>query len=164
MNMKIFWQKLGSSFALDREPTARGDVKGGREEGTGNGFASLDQRLRASRPAGLANANLHSGIMRAVRAQVGGRPKSAPFDWMGWAAATACLLLLGLGVWKANRPATVDQAAAELREPTFSVALDQGMRFTQQAPEVALAPLVGELELLNRDARAALDHVVATLP
>jgi len=46
----------------------------------------------------------------------------------------------------------------------LAVAMEQGRELTQMAPDVALAPLMGEMELLNRDVQTAVNLVVATMP
>ena len=49
-------------------------------------------------------------------------------------------------------------------QPLIALTLDQGRELTQNVPDVAFAPLVGEMKLLNRDVQSAVSLVVATMP
>ena len=160
--MKTFLTKLKSSLRLDRA-RSQSPVERLRVD---DSFALLDRRLRELQPADPITQDLHSSIMQAVRVvdRVQHRP-AHPWVWR-WAMASVAVLVMGIGAWWSRpRPAgTVEQALQIDVQPMIVGALGQGREFTEKAPDVALSPLVGEMELLNRDVQSAVSLVVATVP
>jgi hypothetical protein len=156
--MKTWLTKLRSSFALDRE--GRGVA------GSPPHFQRLDERLRAARPAEVPAPQLHGAILRAVRAAGRERPP-VPIPIWRWAAAGGVALVILGAAWMvvnrtSNRPVSVASQTAVV--PMLATALDQGRALAGKAPEAALAPLSGEMELLHRDLAAAFNAVVASMP
>lgn len=161
-DMKTFLTKLKSSLRLDRARSQSPVERVHMDEH----FSSLDRRLREGQPADPMTPDLHASIMQAVRgADREQRRPAQPRVWR-WATASVAVLVVGLAVWwSASRPAgTVEQALQIDVQPMIIGALGQGREFTEKAPDVALSPLVGEMELLNRDVQSAVSLVVATVP
>ena len=157
----MFLTKLKSSLRLDH---AGNEVL--TQPAPENSFASLERRLRESQPPEARDPDLHFAIMRAVRSTDTER-RDLTRPWLGrWAMATGAALCLVLCIWWfMPRPSnTLGGSTQNEAQPLMAAALDQSLELTQQAPDVALAPLVVELELLNRDVRSAVDLVVATMP
>lgn len=158
--MKTWLKQLRSSLALDRDAGA-GDSSGGS-------FGQLEARLRATQASAPVTSELHTSIMRAVRLEERGSGSGVPGFSIGrWAVAGAGALAVVAAVWLvAHSPARPGaEFAAEFQTPpVIAAAFDQGRELAVKAPEVAMAPLSDELELLHRDLTSAFNVVVASMP
>ena len=156
-----FLSKLKSSLALDCDRRPAPIRRNAKDK-----FTLLDDRLRETRPVAKIDSDLHFSIMRAVHSVDNERMEQVtPRIWR-WAVATGATVCLALGVWwlgfrSTNTFEHVNQVDVE---PMIALALNQGRELSQKAPDAAFAPLVGEMELLNRDVRSAMNLVVATMP
>lgn len=164
--MKTFFEKLKASFALDRggNATPPGETKEVRQFEAS--LRAMDHDLRASRAPGVVPTDLHAAVMRAVQQSRRETEPGVPVFWWWRLAATALVLAVGLGgVWFGPRPATpVADGLPEEMPPSFAVAFDRGHELTQAAPKAVLAPLAGEMDLLNRDIQNAVNFLAANVP
>jgi hypothetical protein len=129
---------------------------------------ALDGRLRTARSGESVPPTLHASIMRAVRT-----PRSQRLSLrehvLRWLPVPALALLLVTGVWwassRAGREAvTSDLAILSRPLPGVGSAWDEGRELTQTATFAVMAPLSGEMELLNRDLQRAVAFLADSLP
>jgi hypothetical protein len=157
--MKALLTKLRSSLARDRA--------GGAAAGSPSSFQRLDERLRASRPAETDAPQLHDSIMRAVRVAHREERESIRIPMWRWAAmGGGALVLVGVGwlIWS-RPPADAARLASQTDVARLiRPALEQGRALAEQTPEVVLAPLSDEMELLHRDFALAVNRMVASMP
>lgn len=165
--MKTLLEKFRASLALDRggkQLPVSGSAEAERFE---DSLRAMKGDLRKAAASGAVPDNLHTSVMRAVRC-ADSENVSAMKISLAWRVALGLFLVIaGVGVfWSVNRHdgnATTGLPATELA-PSFAAALDQGHTLAQSAPQVALEPLAGEMELLNRDFQNAVTFLAASLP
>lgn len=164
--MKTFLKKFKASLALDREEQRPGRPISDASLPHEASWRALDARLRGSQTRGEVPSDLHGAIMRAVRVSAKETsPAPTPLLWPR--LATAALIMMGFAAafWALNQsPVKVPDATSTGMPPSLAAAMEQGHVLTQAAPEAALRPLSGELELLRGDLQNAVNFVVASVP
>ncbi len=126
--------------------------------------ATLREMERASRcDAPEVPASLHQNIMRAVRAEQRGTQTSATHGWR-WAVGIATVALVGIiaSDWWNDVPVSKEMPVPQLASVTL--VLEKGQALPQAAPNVVLAPLSNEWQLVHQDVRSAMTLLVASLP
>ena len=130
---------------------------------------AVDRGLRSRPPVGEPPADLHAGIMSAVRENRGIRRTGYRVSpAVGWFAAPAFAALVLAGLWWTFRPAgeppvrTEKMAQASILQ--MGNALEGGDSAARNLAPAMVAPLAEELGRVNVDIENAARFLVASLP
>jgi len=125
----------------------------------------LEEQLRAAKPRDPPPPELHAAIMAAVRTARPGPPAGRSVALGRALMASAAALALALGALWLDR-SLAGRAPTRSAPPITAVVatLEEGRQLTERAPAAALAPLAEEMEALQRDFRAAVEFLIASVP
>lgn len=166
--MKALFQKFRASTRFDQEFKPSRNSRHEDIQRFEKSLLVMDHELSASRSNTPLPTNLHSTIMRAVRASDRQDEMVAPgFFWRQFAGGSLALaVVVGLLFWLTDQSSLKDKAT--LPPPVIAASIasgfNEGHELTQVAPRAALQPLSGEMELLGRDFRNAVTFLVASMP
>ena len=166
--MRALFKKFKASARFDLKVNLRKDCKADDVQRFEKSLLAMDRELSSSRSNTPLPTNLHSSIMRAVRASdPQGEANVAGLFWPKLAGASfAFAAVVGLLFWLTDQSSLKDKAS--LPPPVIAASLASGFyeghELTQVAPKAALEPLSGEMELLERDFRNAVTFLVASMP
>lgn len=165
--MKTFLEKFKASLALDRGGKFSSASRSAEAQRFAESLRVMDGDLRKASESEAPPENLHASVMRALR-RADTEIVSSTRTALAWRVALGLFVLVaGMEVfWLLNQngaKATAGLPANEIA-PLVAAAIDQGRTLAQAAPQVALEPLAGEMELLNRDFQNAVTFLAASMP